>query len=223
MQGRLDEAWAEVLATDTPDLARRWYHDVLTLRADIACDLGWIDEVRAAADRYVATPVAPAEESMKSAVLRAVVRAEVDAALAAAPDQRADHERRAATANRQLNELLRRYPHPTGGSVQIETPATNQLLAEAELSRIGTPRPDLWQAAAEQPSFVYWKLYARWRLAESLAAAVDPVAAEQVALAAHADAARIGAGLLRQRLEELAAGLEVSLSPGTAPAGHSAT
>lgn len=223
MQGRLEEAWAEVLATDTPGLARRWYHDILTLRADVAGDLGRLDEVRSAADRYVGTPVAPAEESMKSAVLRALVRAEVDAGLGAPANRRQEHERRAAAANRQLRELLRRYPHPTGGSVQIETPATNQLLAEAELSRLGTPRPDLWRAAIDQPSFVYWKLYSRWRLAESLLAADDPVAAEREVRDAHADAARIGAELLRQRLEETAAAMEVRSSSGRAPAGRSAT
>lgn len=223
MQGRLDEAWDEVLSTDTPGLARRLYHDVLTLRADVACDLGRLDEVRATAARYSEMPVAPAEESMKSAVLRALVRAEVDAALAGDADRRTEHEQRAVAANRQLNELLRRYPHPTGGSVQIETPATNQLLAEAELSRLGGPRPDLWRAAVDQPSYVYWKLYARWRLAESLLAAGDVAAAAREVRDALPDAARIGAGLLQRRLEETSAALEVSPSPGRAPAGRSAT
>jgi predicted ATPase len=205
MQGRLADAEADMAAADTPDLAQRMYHDVFNLRADVAADAGQLEQVRNIVARYMAAGVHAAEEFMKTAVLCALVRAEVDAALGRGGAPHDDHAQRARDAFGQMQEILRRYPPPTGGSVQLETPATHLLMAEAELSRLANPRPELWRALIEQASYAYWKLYARWRLAESLVATGRRTSAGRELHAAGAEAGRLGASLLRAHIAATAA------------------
>jgi hypothetical protein len=203
MQGRLQEAAAEIAAAaDEPDLAPRWYHDVFNLQADVAADLGDLPQVRASAQRYLATVVAPAEESMKAGVLSPIVRAEVAAALRSTGDAREQHVREARAVDRRLQELVARYPHPTGGTFQLETAATHMLLSEAELSRLDRPDPELWERLADQAAYAYWKAYAMMGRAEALRA-INPRKGAGALRAARERATALGATHLLRRLDAL--------------------
>ena len=168
MQGRLDDAAADVAALRRLRPMHRWNHDILPLEAEVAADVGRLDQVRATAAEYLAARVHASEESMKAAVLRPLVAAEVDAALMASGPDREDHARRATDAVTQMRSIIERYPPLASGSVQYETPATNLLIAEAELSRLSAPDPDAWRGVNDRADLAYWRLYAGWRLADAL-------------------------------------------------------
>jgi hypothetical protein len=99
-------------------------------------------------------------------VLAPLVRAEVDAALAA--DSGRDNLDAAREAVALARGVLERYPPPTAGSLQMETAATYLAFAEAELSRGAGPDPGLWSDLVERADYLYFRLYARFRLAEAL-------------------------------------------------------
>ena len=217
MQGRLEDAAAEMTAAiGSPDISPRWYHDVFNLQADVAADRGDLDQVRASAARYLATDVTAAEESMKAAVLSPLVRAEVAAALRAEGAEREKHASRGRDAYRRMLELVERYPHPTGGTVQLETAATHLLIAEAELSRLDQPAPALWERLADQATYVYWKAYAMSGRAEVLLA-TDAGRGTRALREAHQRAATLGATHLLRQLDDLAA--IHGVAPGAPPTG----
>ncbi|MFO7571982.1 MAG: BTAD domain-containing putative transcriptional regulator [Gaiellaceae bacterium] len=205
MQGRLDDAHAGLAELRQHGVPPGWYHDYYPLLAEIAADEGRLGDVRGVAAAYLAADVVPAEEATKLAVLAPLARAEVDAALAATDGGRDDHVRRATAAVERARDILSRFPPQTGGSLQIETPATQLALAEAELSRAVDPDPALWNEAAARADYAYFRMYARWRLAESLLDTGRPTEAEAELRGAHRDAAAIGAGRLRLELEATAA------------------
>ena len=211
MQGRLDEAAEEMAAAVVPGLSPRWYHDVFDLQADVAADRGDVEQVRAIAARYQATDVHRAEEALKSAVMRSLIRAEVQAACDSTGPSRADHARRARAALRAMQDLVARFPPPTGGSIQLETAATNLAVGKAEVARLTTPRPELWADVATHASYAYWRLYASWRRADALFA-TDRAGEAVLALRhAHEGAKSLGAALMQRRLEALAASRGVPL------------
>lgn len=168
MQGRLDEADADLGDFRRIKPVHRWYHDLLPLEAEVAADAGRLEQVRTTAAEYLAVEVHSSEEAMKAAVLRPLVAAEVDAALRSSGDEREDHGRRAGEAVARMRELIRLHPPLASGSVQYETAQTQLLLAEGELSRVSEPEPSRWRAVIDQATYAYWRLYARWRLAEAL-------------------------------------------------------
>lgn len=88
---------------------------------------------------FLRVPVHSTEEAKKLAVLSPLARAEVDAALSASDDTRAEHLERARAAVARGREILAEFPPPTAGSIQMETPATYLAMAEAEVSRISHP------------------------------------------------------------------------------------
>jgi predicted ATPase len=212
MQGRLDEA--DVFLAEIRDLGvnPRWYHDYFPLVADVAADAGRLADVRTAAETYLSVQVDPSEEAKKLGVLSPLARAEVDAALATSGSERAQHLERARAAVAKAREILQTYPPAGEGSVQMETHTTHLAFAEAELSRIDGPEPGRWQDAVDRADYFYFRLYARRRLAEALLSAGGDEAGAGELRAAHAEATRVGAGRIRQQLEQLANGAGVRLT-----------
>lgn len=221
MQGRLDDVHAALDELREHGVPPGWYHEYYPLLAEIAADEGRIGDVRAVAAAYLAVGVAPSEEATKLAVLAPLARAEVDAALAATGGPGDDHVRRAHAALERGRELLATYPPPVGGSLQMETPATQLALARAELSRAVAPDPALWEDAVARCDYAYYRLYGRWRLAESLFDAGRAGESEVELRGAYGDASAIGAVRLGERLETTArrAGVELA-APALAPGGR---
>lgn len=205
MQGRLDDVHADLAELQEHGVPPGWFHDYYPLLAEVAADEGRLGDVRGIVAAYLAVDVVPAEESTKLAVLVPLVRAEADAALASSDARQEDHVRRAAAAVERAREILAEFPPHTGGSLQMETPATQLALAEAELSRVTGPNPALWEDAVARADYVYYRLYARWRLAESLLATARVDEAEIELRSAHGAAAAIGARHLLEELEATAA------------------
>jgi len=102
---------------------------------------------------------------------------------------------------RRLCEILDRFPHPTGGSLQFETGDTYRQLAAAELTRLDEPDPDLWSAIATTASYAYWRLYAEARRAEALLALGLAEEGGAELEAARARAQQLGAGGIRRLLD----------------------
>ncbi|TVR34567.1 MAG: helix-turn-helix transcriptional regulator, partial [Nitriliruptor sp.] len=212
MQGRLDEAAAD--AGRLRDLGNpRFAHDQFPLEAEVAAARGCLEEVRALADEYLASEVAPTSEAMKTGVLLPLVRAEVDHALPARGEERAAHRRRAEEALARMRDLLQQFPPPPGGAIQLETPATWVRLGEAELSRLLGPDPERWRAAITAASEAYSRAYGRWRLAEALLAVDDRESAAEELRMAHEHATELGAEQLREETRSLARRTRLSL-PG---------
>jgi predicted ATPase/DNA-binding SARP family transcriptional activator len=215
MQGRTEEAQADLDALARHGVNPRWYHDYHPLRADIAADEGRLADVRAIAAEYLAVEVHPSEESKKLGVLSSLVRAEVDAAFAAEAAARQDHIRRAAEVVEQMRHLLASFPPPTGGSVQFETADTYLRFAEAEFTRIahddGAAR---WRAARDAADYVYFRLYAGRRLAQAQLAAGERTAGIETLRAVLEHAREIGAGRIVRDLAALAVGIDAEVPAG---------
>lgn len=203
MQGRLDDASADLAEFRRIRPVHRWYHDLLPLEAEVAADAGRLEQVRATATEYLAVEVHSSEEAMKAAVLRPLVAAEVEAALRSSGAKQDDHVRRASEALARIRDLIRRYPPLASGSVQYETAHTQLLLAEAELSRVTRPEPRLWRAVIDNAAYVYWRLYAQWRLAEALLTAGPRGDAARELRNARQEAERLGADRILGHLRAL--------------------
>jgi predicted ATPase len=211
MQGRLEDAEVDLAELEELIINPRWFHDYFPLVADVATDTGRLADVRIAADEYLSVDVDPSEEAKKVGVLCPLVRAEVDAALAASAKERPEHVERAQAAAARARAILEEFPPPGAGSVQMETPTTYLAIIEGELSRATRPNPALWRDAVDRADFVYFRLYARWRLAESLVEVGQREQAEAELASVHAEATRIGADGLRANLEALAARTSLDL------------
>ena len=203
MRGRLSEASADVQRMREL-AAARFQHDQYPLEAQIAAEQGRLADVRELAAQYLAAQVDSSVEAMKTGVLLPLVRSEVDHALASRGGVREEHERSAKQTLSRMRELVDRFPPPPGGAVQLETPSTWVLLAEAELSRLVGPDPDRWRASLDAVDGTYWRTYARLRLAEALLAGDERDAAAEELLAAHSQAQQMGADGLREDIEALA-------------------
>jgi predicted ATPase/DNA-binding SARP family transcriptional activator len=200
MQGRLDEAQADLDRLLALGVNPRWYHDYYPLVGEVAAEAGRLADVRDAAETYLALPMDPTEEARKLAVLSVLTRAEADAALATRDAERAEHVARARTALASGRRILEQHPPPTEGSLHMETHRTHLALAFAETSRVTDPEPERWREVVRCADSRYLGLYARWRLAESLFQTGRDDAAEMELLAALDDAASVGAERLRRRL-----------------------
>ena len=111
------------------------------------------------------------------------------------------------------------FETPTGEWAPPETIA-NDLLGEAELSRIGgEPRPEVWMEAAarfDQVRSPYQAAYARFREAEARLATRDSAAAVPLQSAYEA-AVELAAAPLREAVERLARRARVRCGDGAAP------
>ena len=221
MRGELDAARTEIERLHAEGVPTRWYHDVLPLEAEIAADQGRLADVRAAVRRHLDTEVADAEIAYRLGTMRALVRAEVDAALAAGESGDASHAAVAEHRDRaqQLLATMRRwaehYPLPFEGSPQFEAPTTYLALAAAELTRLTGPEPDRWAELVDRTAYAYWRIYSRWRLVEALLAAGDRDAASEAATAAHEEASSTGAQRVADTVAKLARRARLPL-PGAA-------
>jgi predicted ATPase/DNA-binding SARP family transcriptional activator len=217
MQGRLTEAQTEIGQLRATDPRPRYFRLLYPLEAEVAADEGRLDDVRRLAEAHLDAQVIPAEETTKVGTLRALVRAEIDAA-EANPSARHDHLARARRAMVRIRRLVTNHPTDALSGLQLERPRTYLALAEAELARGTEAGPNAWRAMIDQPLFAYWRLYARWRLGESLLAIGrhDEGTAELRAARAYTD--EVGAYLLRGRIDATARRTGVNLgAPVTEP------
>jgi predicted ATPase/DNA-binding SARP family transcriptional activator len=197
MRGDLDGAARAMVDLEDGGVNPRWYHDYYPLCTDIAADAGDVEAARRHAEAYLVVVVDESEEHRKLGALNPLVRAEVDAALRSAA-QGADLVARAQATVARMRSILEEFPPPTEGSVAMETHGTHLAFAEAELSRVTGPDPELWRHAAERADFIYFRLYARIRLAEALRQVGRTQEASERIDDARAEAKRLGAeGLLR--------------------------
>lgn len=181
MQGRLDEAVAEVDTMRRRGVHERWHQEFFGLAAEVATDRGRLRDVRTVAEEHLALAVHPTEEGMKLGTLNALVRAEIEAALAGGDGEHVERSREALS---RMQVILSAHPAPAGGN-GLELPETHLAFAEAELSRVTGPDPDLWRVAVDRADYLYYRLYARLRLAEALAGGgrMDEAAVELASVA----------------------------------------
>lgn len=203
MRGDLEEASRAMAELKGLGVNPRWYHDYYPLCVDIAADTGDVETARSYAEDYLAVQVDPSEEAKKLGVLNPLVRAEVNAALLTRGSIRDDHLDRAENAVTRMDDLLEDFPPPSEGSLGIETHRTHLALARAELSRVAGPDPGLWREAVERADYIYFRLYARIRLAEALGQSGDREAALAEKESARAESQRVGAGGLLRLIDGL--------------------
>jgi len=212
MQGRLDEAEADLAALHAANPIPRYFRMLFPTEAGLLADQGRLEDVRRIAMAHLAVEVGPIEESTKSGSLHALARAEIDAALEADEPQREDHVRRAQDATTTMRDLIARFPPTTLAGFQLERADTYLLLSEAELTRVSDPRPDLWRALLDRPWYEYWRLYSRCRLGESLLAAQQPDEGVRELRRARERATELGAEILRDEIDAVARRAGVPLS-----------
>ena len=210
MRGDLRTAEQEIARLHVEGVPTRWYHDVLPLEAEIAADQERLTDVREVVRRHLDTEVATAEVAYRLGTMRALVRAEVDAALrdrhatgGAGDDDPDEHRVCVEDTLATMRDWLERYPLAFEGSPQFETPATYLALAEAERSRLVEPDPSRWEVARSQAAYAYWRVYAGWRYVEALIVSGRRDEAVEAAVAAHADAQQVGAKRIVARVEDL--------------------
>ena len=213
MQGRLTEAHAELALLRSTDPTPRYFRLLYPLEAEIAADEGRLVDVRSLAQEHLAAELIPAEQATRAGTLRALVRAEVDAALAASSAARREHLRRARAAITLIRRLVARHAGGSLAGIQLEPPSVSLALAEAELTRASGPDAEAWRTAASTALFAYWRLYADWRLAESLLISGDAAAGVRELQAARARADELGAYLVRGQLDALARRYGISPQP----------
>ena len=201
MRGNLDGAAAAMTQLEEGGVNPRWYHDYYPLRTDIAADAGDVEGARRHAETHLAVDVDPSEEPKKLGTLHPLVRAEVNAALAAEGPERADHMARAEMKVTRMRSILEEFPPPSEGSVAMETHGTHLAFAVAELSRVTGPEPELWREAADRADYLYFRLYARIRLAEALGQTGDDAGASKLIEEVHNEVTRLGALGLKRLVE----------------------
>lgn len=198
MRGDLEQASRAMREIDEIGVNPRWYHDYYPLLADIAADAGDVEAVRAHAQTYQSVRVDPSEEAKKLGVLNPLVRAEVNAALVLDGSARDRHISRAEAAVSEMRAILEDFPPPSDGSLGIETHGTHFAFARAEISRVIDPDPGLWREATDRADYLYFRLYARVRLAEALVHSGDRDTALAEMESVRSDSQRVQArGLLR--------------------------
>jgi predicted ATPase/DNA-binding SARP family transcriptional activator len=215
MRGRLDDAAAASEELRASVRATRYFRVLYPLLAQIRADQGDLPEVRRLTEEHLEAEVREAEQATKVGTLCALLRAEADAADATTGSQRQEHERRARAAMDRIRDLLERFPPRILAGFRLETPETFLLLAEAELSRVSGADPDRWRRVIAAASFEYWRVYARWRLGESLLARGRGAGARREMVAAYARATALGAEHLGRRIAAAAerAGIDLAGAP----------
>lgn len=202
MRGDLAAAVRDIDRHEAIGVHERWYQDFYTVKANVLADLGDLDGVRKAVAEYLEADLHPTERLNTFGARAALVRAEVDAALQDGAPFGA-----ATAARRSLDSMCAaraEFPVRHTGSPMWETHDTHLSFAAAEVSRLERSDPDLWRTAFGEADFVYYRLYAEWRLAEALLATGAVGEGGRHVAVALAEAERIGAALLVQRLRETA-------------------
>ena len=211
MEGDLSAAVSDLLAHEQTGVNPRWYQDYYAVSTEVYADLGDLHNARKSAHAYLRTPVHSSEEPNKLGALNPLVRAEVDAALGAEPDTRMNHVEAARGVVAEMERILAEFPPLHSGAPMWETHDTHLSIARAELSRLDRSDPDLWRTARDAADFIYYRLYAHWRLAEALLHQSDRRDGAAELKQVHRDAAHIGAALMRRRAEDTASSFQVDL------------
>lgn len=153
MQGRLDEADRDLNEVPRHGPVRRWHHDYYPVRAEVAALRGDRDLAAEWVSRHFQVPMDPAEEAMRIGTLRALVMAEVD---------RGDADA-ARSVLRQMQSILEQHPDPRTPAIQLGSRSFYLAVAEAELTRLTGPDPEVWAQAERLALWRYWELYCRVR------------------------------------------------------------
>jgi DNA-binding CsgD family transcriptional regulator len=201
------EALAEVVAVGTAGHTAEMAGSAAITAAEIAVTQGRLDDAREIVHRALVR--IDDDARIHAGLVRAGVA--VEAALPH-PDE---------AARTRARELLARLDD-LGPGAGVDTAVAHAATARAEFSRLGTPAPNLWSAAAaawEARPAPYQVAYARWREAEALLATGAARSAAAPPLRAAATTARAlgAAGLLREA-ELLAARARIDLTEAPPPA-----
>jgi predicted ATPase/DNA-binding SARP family transcriptional activator len=208
MRGALEEARRDAEEMAVRGVSVRWAHTYYPLAAEIAADSSRLDDVRRIAETYLAITVHPTGEAPKLGVLTPLVRAEIDAAIAGSSD---DHLERAREVLAEMRRIMEAYPPKTEAWTSLLTHTQNLAFAAAEVTRVAGSNPDAWSRALAGADYLYYRLYAQWRLAEALLQAGDATAAATELQVMHREAKRVGMLLLAARAEETAGAYGVTL------------
>lgn len=204
MRGDLEKARSDLRDCEREGINPRWYHDYYPLLVDVLVDRGQLERAESAARFYLDADVHASEQVKKAGVLNPLVRGMVERALVA-PAERDDLIAAARASVADIEQLIERFPPPTRGSISMETPWTHLALARAELSRLTGPDPDEWREAVGLCDYLYFRLYARIRLAEALSESGDRDAGSEELRSARSVASDLGAALLCERAEAIGA------------------
>jgi ATP/maltotriose-dependent transcriptional regulator MalT len=171
-RGRIDEAAAEIDRAIAEGVETSWEHNICSIGAEIAAARGRLTEARALAAEWLERDVHPAVTVYNAAVLRPLVQAEVDAALATSGDDRERHVAAAFAAADEIRSIGASLAPGGEATTQLERWTTYLALAEAELSRLDDPAcsADAWRAVVALPDTTWYRDYAAHRLAEAEAA-----------------------------------------------------
>jgi hypothetical protein len=208
MRGNLREARQDVEELEARGASPRWAHTYYPLAADVATDLGRLDDVREIANTYLAMTVHPTREASKLGVLNPLVRAEIDAAIDTGSEE---HAERARQSLAQMRCILEDHPPRVDSWTSVMTHTQNLAFAEAEMTRATGPSPDRWADALAEADYAYYQLYARWRLAEALLQAGENEGGASELKDVYVKVTRIAAKLLRTRVEKTARDFAVRL------------
>jgi hypothetical protein len=110
-----------------------------------------------------------------------------------------------------MQRILEDHPPRVDSWTSVMTHTQNLVFAEAEMTRVTGPSPDRWADALAKADYAYYQLYARWRLAEALLQAGETEDGETELKEVYVEVARIGAELLRSRVEKTARDFGVRL------------
>ncbi len=219
-QGRLDDVAADATRLREIPAAPRYYRLLYPLEAEVAEGQDRPEDVHDLVRRHLAEDVLDVEQPLKAGTLWPAVRVEVDAALATSNAARDAHLQRAEALLDRMRSLMERYPPSPPSGLRFEAPGTYLALATAELTRAAAPDPASWRRALARASYLYWRAYARWRLAEALLASGADRDGEVELRTAHREATQLGAPRLRDPIEARAAAAGIDLEPsGVSPTG----
>ncbi|MEA1903765.1 MAG: BTAD domain-containing putative transcriptional regulator [Actinomycetota bacterium] len=199
VRGNLREARQGVEELEKRGVSPRWAHSYYPLAADIAADRGQLDDAREVADAYLEMSVHSTGEAAKLGVLNPLVRAEVDAAIETGSNE---HVEQAQHSLAQMHRILEEHPPLVDSWTSVMTHTQNIAFAEAEMTRITGPSPESWAEALAVADYAYYRLYARWRLAEALLQSGEHQEGASELNDVHVEVARIGAQLLRTRVKK---------------------
>lgn len=153
--------------------------------------------------------VHPSRQASKLGVLYPLIRCAIDRALGTGSS--ADAAFAEATVER-MHELLENYPPAADGSTSILTHQQSLALAEAEITRVVGPDPEVWRRLAGSADYRYYELYARWRLSEALLTTGDLEEGVEESASAVRDCESSGMVGLANRIAETAASYGVRSS-----------
>lgn len=205
--GNLNAAGDTIARLGAGGVSERWWHVYYPLAVEIAVDRHRQDEAVELASAYRSLQVHRSREAAKLGVLAPLVRGHVDEALRTESAEAAESARASVE---QMRSILAECPPLVESWTSIMTHTQNLAFAEAELSRLSGSDRHLWAKALEAADHSYYRLYARWRLAEAdlRAGRTDEAARELTDVDRLASA--MGARLMIRRIRETAAQYGVS-------------